>query len=95
MKRREIRRHGPCMERGFGAVPALRLRCKKEIWEKKEDEARDGYYHKGKGGRAVGEDRDSSKEEMDAVERGWAGKEEELKRIGILRQMRGRSDGEK
>ena len=24
------------MERGLGAVPALRLRCKKEIWEGKE-----------------------------------------------------------
>lgn len=28
-------------------VPALRLRCKKEIWEKKEDETRDGYYYEG------------------------------------------------
>lgn len=78
-------------ERSLGAVTALVLRCKKELWEKKEDERlriRNALLAEMCAlMRARKEEQkkkiavhDGSQQEMDDVEKEWAEKEQELRR---------------
>jgi STIP1 family protein 1 len=79
-------------ERSLGVVTALVLRCKKELWEKKEDERlklRNTLLEETCAlMRAKKEEQikkiaahDGSQQEMDDVEREWTAKEQELRRV--------------
>jgi STIP1 homology and U-box containing protein 1 len=79
-------------ERSLAPVTALVLRCKKELWEKKEDErlkVRNTLLEescalmKARKEEQIKKiaDFDGSRQEMDDVEREWTEKEQELRRV--------------